>query len=60
MYAGLDKIGTDAELATLIAVLERVVAGHPSGDAIAARVSRDTAVGDESRYFPAAAMDSKT
>jgi len=40
MYAGLDGIGTDAELATVIAVLERVVAGHPSGDAIAARVAR--------------------
>lgn len=41
MYAGLDGIGTDAELATVIAVLERVVAGHPSGDAIAARVARE-------------------
>ena len=41
MYAGLDGIGTDAELATVIAVLERVVAGHPSGDAIAARVGRE-------------------
>jgi hypothetical protein len=41
MYAGLDVIGTDAELATVIAVLERMVAGHPSGDAIAARVARD-------------------
>jgi len=40
MYAGLDGIGTDAELVTVIAVLERVVAGHPSGDAIAARVAR--------------------
>ena len=41
MYAGLDGDGTDAELATVIAVLERVVAGHPSGDAIAARVARE-------------------
>jgi DNA-binding MarR family transcriptional regulator len=41
MYAGLDGIGTDAELATVIAVLERVVSGHPSGDAIAARVARE-------------------
>ena len=41
MYAGLDGIGTDAELATVIAVLERVVAGHPSADAIAARVARE-------------------
>ena len=40
MYAGLDGIGTDAELATVIAVLERMVAGHPSGDAIVARVAR--------------------
>jgi DNA-binding MarR family transcriptional regulator len=32
MYAELDGIGTDAELATVIEVLERVVAGHPSGD----------------------------
>jgi len=40
MYAGLDGIGTDAELATVIAVLERVVTGHPSGDAIAARAAR--------------------
>jgi DNA-binding MarR family transcriptional regulator len=40
MYAGLDGIGTDAEVATVIAVLERVVAGRPSGDAIAARVAR--------------------
>jgi len=39
MYAGLDGIGTDAEVATVIAVLERVVAGHPSGDAIAKRVA---------------------
>ena len=45
MYAGLDGIGTDAELATVIAVLERVVAGHPSGDAIAARVAREGALG---------------
>ena len=43
MYAGLDGVGTDAELATVIAVLERVVAGHPSGDAIAARVGREAA-----------------
>jgi DNA-binding MarR family transcriptional regulator len=43
MYAELDGIGTDAELATVIAVLERVVAGHPSGDAIAARVAREAA-----------------
>ena len=41
MYAELDGIGTDAELATVIAVLERVVAGHPSGDAIGARVARE-------------------
>ncbi len=41
MYAELDGIGTDAELATVIAVLERVVSGHPSGDAIAARVARE-------------------
>ena len=41
MYAELDGIETDAELATVIAVLERVVAGHPSGDAIAARVARE-------------------
>jgi len=37
MYAELDGIGTDAELATVIEVLERVVAGSPAGDAIAAR-----------------------
>jgi len=43
MYAELDAIGTDAELATVIAVLERVVVGHPSGDAIAARVAREGA-----------------
>ena len=41
MYAGLHTIGTPAELATVIAVLERVVAGHPSGDAIAARIARE-------------------
>jgi len=40
MYAGLDGIGSAAELATVIAVLERVVAGRASGDAIAARVAR--------------------
>lgn len=40
MYVELDGIGTDAELATVIAVLERVVAGHPSGEAIAARIVR--------------------
>lgn len=42
MCAELDTIGTDAELATVIAVLERVVAGHPSGNAIAARVARES------------------
>jgi DNA-binding MarR family transcriptional regulator len=41
MYAGLDGIGTDAELAAVIAVLERVVAGRPAADAIAARVVRE-------------------
>ena len=41
MYAGLDAVGTDAELATVIAVLERVVAGSPAGEAIAARVARE-------------------
>jgi len=46
MYAELDTIGTDAELAMVIAVLERVVAGHPSGDAIAARVERERAPGE--------------
>jgi len=40
MYAELDAVGTDAELATVIAVLERVVAGSPAGEAIAARVAR--------------------
>jgi DNA-binding MarR family transcriptional regulator len=40
-YAELDGVGTDAELATVIAVLERVVAGRPAGDAIAARVARE-------------------
>jgi len=45
MYAELDGMGTDAELATVIAVLERVVAGHPSGDAIAARVGRESSAG---------------
>src|SRR3954451_2291939 len=45
MYAELDSIGTDAELATVIAVLERVVAGHPSGDAIAARIAREATRG---------------
>jgi hypothetical protein len=39
MYAELDGIGTDAELATVIAVLERVVAGRPSGEAIAELVA---------------------
>jgi hypothetical protein len=43
MYAELDRIGTDAKLATVVAVLERVVAGHPSGDAIAVRVAREAA-----------------
>ncbi|HEU0206566.1 MAG TPA: winged helix DNA-binding protein [Pseudolysinimonas sp.] len=43
MYAELDGIGTDAELATVTAVLERVVAGRPSGAAIAARVARERA-----------------
>ena len=46
MYAELDGIGTDAEVATVIAVLERVVAGHPSGDAIAARDARETSPGE--------------
>ncbi|MEO6532057.1 MAG: MarR family transcriptional regulator [Pseudolysinimonas sp.] len=41
MYAELDAVGTDAELATVIAVLERVVAGRPAGDAIAARAARE-------------------
>jgi len=35
MYTELDAVGTDAELATVIAVLERVVAGSPAGEAIA-------------------------
>jgi len=39
MYAELYGIGTDAELATVIAVLERVVAGRASGEAIAARAA---------------------
>jgi hypothetical protein len=39
MYAELDGIGTDAELETVIAVLERVVAGHLVGDPIAVRVA---------------------
>ena len=46
MYAHLDTIGTDAELATVIGVLERVVAGHPSGDAIAARIARGNTPAD--------------
>jgi len=37
MYAELDGIGTDAELATVIAALDLVVAGRPSGEAIALR-----------------------
>ncbi|HEY4226345.1 MAG TPA: MarR family transcriptional regulator [Pseudolysinimonas sp.] len=41
MYAELDGVGTDAEVATVIALLERVVAGRPAGDAIAARVARE-------------------
>jgi DNA-binding MarR family transcriptional regulator len=40
-YAELDAVGTDAELATVIAVLERVVAGSPAGEAIAARGARE-------------------
>ena len=46
MYSELDGIGTDAEIATVISVLERVVAGHPSGDAIAARVAREGTAAD--------------
>ena len=42
MYAELDAVGTDAELATVIAVLERVVAGRPAEDAFAARVARES------------------
>ena len=42
MYVELDGIGTDAELATVTSVLERVVAGNPSGEAIAARVARES------------------
>jgi DNA-binding MarR family transcriptional regulator len=45
MYAELDDVGTPEELAAVIAVLERVVAGHPSGDAIAARIARKVAAG---------------
>ena len=45
MYAELDDLGTREELATVIAALERVVAGHPSGDAIAARIAREVAAG---------------
>jgi DNA-binding MarR family transcriptional regulator len=33
MYAELDTVGTDAELTTVIAVLERVVAGHTGAEA---------------------------
>ncbi|MES1170134.1 MAG: MarR family transcriptional regulator [Leifsonia sp.] len=46
MYAELDGIGTDAELATVIAVLERMVAGSPAGEAIAARVARESVPGE--------------
>ena len=46
MYAELDAVGTDAELATVIAVLGRVVAGSPAGQAIAARVVRGGLPGD--------------
>jgi len=41
MYTELDAVGTDAELSTVIAVLERVVAGSPAGEAIAARGARE-------------------
>jgi DNA-binding MarR family transcriptional regulator len=39
MYADLDRAGSPAELAAAIEILERFVAGRPSGDALAARAA---------------------
>lgn len=39
MYADLDRAGSRAELAAAIEILERFVAGRPSGNALAARIA---------------------
>ena len=39
LYADLDRIGSPEQLATLLEVLERLVAGRPAGTALAARVA---------------------
>ena len=41
MYADLDQAGSAAELARAIEILERFVAGRPSGTALAARIARE-------------------
>jgi DNA-binding MarR family transcriptional regulator len=42
MYADLDRAGSPADLAAAIEILERFVAGRPSGDALEARAARET------------------
>jgi DNA-binding MarR family transcriptional regulator len=39
MYDGLDSVGSPAELAAAMEILERFVAGRPSGDALVARTA---------------------
>lgn len=39
LYADLDGIGSPQQLATLLEVLERLVAGRPAGTALAARIA---------------------
>jgi len=40
MYADLDRVAPPAELIRAIEILERFVAGRPSGDALAARTAK--------------------
>jgi len=40
MYSDLDSAGSPTDLATVIEILERLVAGRPSGRALAARIAK--------------------
>ncbi len=39
LYAALDRIGSPEQLATLLELLERLIAGRPAGTALAARIA---------------------
>ncbi len=42
MYADLERLGSTAELDAVVGILERLVAGRPSGAALDARLERST------------------